>query len=81
MRKLTEKEKTLPQFLMAQAVIEELKQCIPLDSEMSASMLVDSLACAGLSFCVGQDASHEWLASLSTNPEEYLAKAREQVGA
>lgn len=80
MRKLTENEKKLPQFLMAQAVIEELKKSIPLDSEMSASMLVDSLACAGLSLCIGRDASHEWLASFSQDPEEYLAKARQQAG-
>lgn len=79
MRKLTENEKKLPQFLMAQAVIEELKKVVPIDSELNADVLVDSLACAGLSFCVGQDASHEWLASLSKNPEEYLAKARQEA--
>jgi len=74
MRKLTENEKKLPQFLMAQSVIEQLKKAVPIDSELNADVLVDSLACAGLSLCISQDASYQWLASLSANPEEYLAK-------
>lgn len=79
MKKLTENEKKLPQFLMARAVIEELKKAVPIDSELNADVLVDSLACAGLSFCISMDASNEWIASLSENPEEYLEKVRQEA--